>query len=78
MKQCKYCDFEQPLSNFNFSNKAKNYYKPYCKQCEAEINHKRYLQTKEDTIKSTKAWQTANRDKYINYQKNYNERRKKQ
>jgi|SRR5882757_5570805 len=38
-KQCKMCRETKPVSEFNFNNKEKNWFQPYCKPCSLQRSH---------------------------------------
>ena len=76
-KQCRVCRETKPEELFNFRNKSKNLYKKICKECESKENSGRYASNKDEVITKSQEWQARNRDKYLDYQNQYNQRRPK-
>lgn len=75
-KICKVCNNEYSTKKFNYVNKIKGYLKPYCKSCEKEVSRERYIANAESYKQNAVKWQEKNREKYLEYQKQYNEARK--
>lgn len=59
-RTCRYCGVEQPITEFNFSDKANGIRHWRCRKCFSEYNRQRYAE-KGDHIRATvKAYQDAN------------------
>jgi hypothetical protein len=89
MKKCNDCGLELPKTNehFNYVNKKKGYFSPYCKACIKVRNHKMhkryYQQNKGKVCKKTAKYRKNNIEKVkekatVYYQKNREEILKKQ
>jgi hypothetical protein len=76
MKYCKKCESNKPLEDFNFKNKAQNLKKSICKVCEKTYNADRYKSEKAHIQKQHQDWKQANKERYLQYQKQYNNHRK--
>lgn len=67
---------EQNLHNFNFRDPVIGEYKRWCRECERAYSKERYQKNKQKMAGDSIAWQARNRDKYLEYQKEYNRERR--
>ena len=75
LNHCRICNLDKEPEFFNFRNKAANKLKKICKSCESKENSGRYAGNKDKVKENTKQWQDKNRDKYLKYQSEYNQKR---
>lgn len=72
MKLCKKCSSKKSLDNFAKLSRAKDGLQPYCKDCTAEYNRKRYEAKGEEIRAKVNARAKAlGKDLYEKYQKEY-------
>lgn len=63
---------EQNIENFNLRDPAAKVYKRWCRECERAYSKERYQKNKQKMATGSIEWQARNRDKYLEYQKEYN------
>ena len=81
-KVCNDCGLSFPKTNeyFNYTNKNKGYFSPYCKACIKVRNHKNqkryYQKNKEEVCKKTKEYRENNRELVVKRKKAYYQKNK--
>ena len=75
-KKCNMCKDEKPLTEFGRQAASKDGLKNWCKPCVKVKNRERYERNREKHKEQVREWQRQNKDKVLEYKKNYNRRRK--
>lgn len=75
-KRCNSCYKYKDLDEFGRQASAKDGLKNWCKSCVSEKNAARYAKNKERHKLQVKDWQEQNRDKVLEYKRNYYEKNK--
>lgn len=73
-RTCFTCKEEKKVSEFHVSKHHKDGYKPYCKECRKINTARRYVENKDNILKSNKSWREKNPEAILEYnRKRYKE-----
>ena len=68
--------FNMNLDNFRRDKKSKDEFNPRCRTCQSLKDHKHYLENSEEIIKTNSQHRLNNVERYMQYDKEYYQRRK--
>ena len=71
-KTCTKCNIEKELTEFHKRKTSKVGYKPQCKSCRKEEMATRYKSNKEHILEKVRKWKANNREKHLQYNREYN------
>jgi hypothetical protein len=71
MKNCNSCKLEKEYILFNKNKRTDDGYSNTCRECMKVINNRSYINNKEKTNASSKAWYELNRERHIEHTSNY-------
>ena len=72
VKRCKHCGNAKPLDDFYSDRKARDGRRPECKACNLARRRAKYAEDPRPYIERVMKWQRANRDRYLQYLREYN------